>query len=196
MKDQKVIRSPHAFQLLADETRLNMIYLLRAKELTVSQIAGELGLTPQTIYHHIKKLRKVDMVKISREERIDHLVESYYRATAGVFHFVHGSCDVESGSPKMIEKTLRALGSFGYHVDTSPAGIAKIVKLREKLRKRRKNPEIVNRVVEMDDTDPFTQEDVVEFAMMMGMSDKDFEKYLDTQRTLREWLLTHRKGEH
>ena len=54
MKNQKIIRSPHAFQLLADETRMRVVYMLRAKEMTVSQIASELGLTPQTIYHHIK----------------------------------------------------------------------------------------------------------------------------------------------
>src|SRR2546425_538311 len=60
MKAFKVIKSPEAFQLLADETRRRIIYLLRAKEMTVSQISAELGLTPQAIYHHIRKMRDAD----------------------------------------------------------------------------------------------------------------------------------------
>src|SRR5439155_197835 len=59
----KLITDPDAFQLLGDETRRRIIYLLRAKEMTVSQIAGELNLTPQAIYHHIRKLMDAGMVE-------------------------------------------------------------------------------------------------------------------------------------
>jgi len=193
MRDRKIIKDASAFQLLADETRMKIIYLLRAKEMTVSQIAGELGLTPQTIYHHIKKLKEAEMVEVSREERIDHLVESYYRATAGVFHFVQGGCADEEGRTERMAKALKALGNLGLEVDASPSGVAKIVKLSETLSKYRENPEFADKVYEMGDIDPFTQSDVMEFAMMIGMSDRKFEKYLDTQRTLREWLLSQRK---
>src|SRR5207249_2735309 len=68
-----------------------IIYLLRAKEMTVSQIAGELNLTPQAIYHHIRKLRDAGMVEVAREERVDHFIETYYRATAEIFNMSHGS---------------------------------------------------------------------------------------------------------
>ena len=64
MKAFKVIKSPEAFQLLADETRRRIIYLLRAKEMTVSQISAELGLTPQAIYHHIRKMRDAKIFQI------------------------------------------------------------------------------------------------------------------------------------
>ncbi|MGB2825271.1 MAG: metalloregulator ArsR/SmtB family transcription factor [Thermoplasmata archaeon] len=193
MKDTKVIRNPDAFQLLADETRLKMVYLLRAKEMTVSQIAGELGLTPQTIYHHIKKLKEAEMVEVSREERIDHLVESYYRATAGVFHFVQGGCADEEGCAERVVKALKALGDLGFEVDASPSVVSKIVKLKETLGRYRGNPEFTDKIYEMDDIDPFTQNDVMEFAMMIGLSDRESEKYLDTQRTLRDSLLSQRK---
>ena len=87
MKAFKVIKGgADAFQLLADETRRRIIYLLRAKEHTVSQMAAELELTPQAIYHHIRKLRDADLVEVSREERIDHFIETYFRATAEVFY--------------------------------------------------------------------------------------------------------------
>lgn len=188
-----MIRDPGAFQLLADETRLSMIYLLRAKEMTVSQIAAELGLTPQTIYHHIKKLREVDMVEVSREERIDHLVESYFRATAGMFHFVNGTCVKEGGVRQSIENALKALESLGHAIDTNSTGINKIQKLSEKLNVFREDPKILDKTYELDDIDPFTQRYLVEFAMMMEMPDRDFEAYLETQRNLREWLLSQQR---
>src|SRR5438445_112154 len=90
MKAFKMIKDPEAFRLLADETRRRIIYLLRAKEMTVSQIAAELNLTPQAIYHHIRKLRDSDLVEVAREERVDHFIETYYRATAEMFNLSHG----------------------------------------------------------------------------------------------------------
>src|SRR2546425_4507968 len=86
MKAFKVIRDPEAFQLLGDETRRRVVYLLRAKEMTVSQIAAELNLTPQAIYHHIRKLKEAGIVEIAREERVDHFIETYYRASAAGVH--------------------------------------------------------------------------------------------------------------
>ncbi len=194
MKETKVIRDPRAFQLLADETRLRMIYLMRAKELTVSQMAADLGLTPQTIYHHIKKLKECDMVEVSREERIDHLVESYYRATAGMFHFVSGGCYERCRGKDPVGKALRALGNMGRNLEVSPAAFKSISKSMELLRKRRENPEIISKVYDMDDLDPFNQSDVTELAMLMTMSDSEFTKYINAQREIRKALISSGKG--
>jgi DNA-binding transcriptional ArsR family regulator len=67
MKAIKVVDDPEKFKLLADDTRRRIVFLLRAKEMTVSQIASTLEVTPQAIYHHIKKLQKADLVKVTRE---------------------------------------------------------------------------------------------------------------------------------
>lgn len=189
MKAQKVIRDPGAFQLLADDTRLKMVYLLRAKEMTVSQMAGDLELTPQTVYHHIKKLKAAEMIEVSREERIDHLVESYYRATAGIFYFVDGGCGDEWKASEVVRKALKALDGLDHKIDMESNGIDRIIQLREQLRRDRENPKITEKVYEMDDVDPFTQNIVIEFAMMMNMNDEEFEKHLNAQRIMREWLL-------
>jgi DNA-binding transcriptional ArsR family regulator len=90
MKAFKVVTDPKAFQLLADGTRRKIVYLLRVKEMSVSQLAAELNLTPQAVYHHVKKLVKGGLVEVSREERCGHLIESYYRATAEMFSFSLG----------------------------------------------------------------------------------------------------------
>lgn len=188
MKDRRIIRDPGAFQLLADETRMKMIYLLRAKEMTVSQIAGELGLTPQTIYHHIKRLREAGMVEVSREVRIEHIVESFFRATAGYFHFVDGACAGECGGTEWIQEILKGLSSLGYVVDLSENKTSRILKLGEELKGRREDPDIVGKIYDMDDIDPSVGDDLAEFAMMMKMDDREFAKYIETQRTLRKLL--------
>ncbi len=90
MRSIKTINDPEAFKLLGDETRRKMVFLLRAKEMTVSQVAEEIDLTPQAVYHHIRKLVEGEMVEVSREVRVDHIIESYYRATAECFHIVVG----------------------------------------------------------------------------------------------------------
>jgi DNA-binding transcriptional ArsR family regulator len=192
MRERKIIKDAGAFQLLADETRMKMIYLLRAKEMTVGQIAGELGLTPQTIYHHIRRLREADMVEVSREERTEHIVESFYRATAGYFHFVNGSCASECGGMHWLREILKGLGNLGLEVDLSDAEAADTLGLGEEIVRLRENPDIVGKIYEMDDIDPSVGDVLGEFAMMMKMNDKAFEKYLETQRALRKRLLSGR----
>jgi DNA-binding transcriptional ArsR family regulator len=83
-----VLREPKGFELLADETRRKIIFLLRVKEMTVGQIAAELKFTRQEVYYHIKKLLKGKLIEVVREERVGHLSESYYVATADTRAFV------------------------------------------------------------------------------------------------------------
>ncbi|UCE80775.1 MAG: winged helix-turn-helix transcriptional regulator [Methanobacteriota archaeon] len=192
MKENKVIRDPEAIQLLADDTRMKMVYLLRAKELTVSQIAAELGLTTQTIYHHVKRLKECDMIEVAREERIDHLVESYYRATAGTFYFVNGRCADERRDEKAVERALVTLGALGYEIEAEAPLVKSVSKQMEMLWRHREDPSIMTKIFEMDDFNPFVQRQVVEFAMLMAMTNKDFEKYMDAQRRLRSMLLSAR----
>ena len=193
MRDRKIIKDACAFQLLADETRMKMIYLLRAKEMTVSQIAGELGLTPQTIYHHIKKLSNAGMVEVSREERTEHIVEAFYRATAGYFHFVNGSCASECGGTEWLREILKGLGNLDLEIHPNDKGKASILELDEELKRHREDPDIVGKIYDMDDIDPSVTYDIGEFAMMMKMNDREFAKYLETQRTLRKRLLSAKK---
>ncbi|UCE92394.1 MAG: winged helix-turn-helix transcriptional regulator [Methanobacteriota archaeon] len=190
MKDRKIIRDACAFQLLADETRMKMIYLLRAKEMTVSQIAGELRLTPQTIYHHIRKMRKADMVEVSREERIENVVESYYRATAGYFHFVNGLCASECEGMEWLREILKGLGNLDLKVDLSDKEASRILKLGEDIIRQRQDPNVVGKIYDMDDVDPSIGDVLAEYAMMMKMNDQEFGKYLETLSALRERLLS------
>lgn len=190
MRDRKIIRDAGAFQLLADETRMKIIYLLRAKEMTVSQISGELALTPQTIYHHIRKMRKAEMVEVSREERIENVVESYYRATAGYFHFVNGSCASECGGMEWLHEILKGLGNLDLKVDLSDKEASRILRLGEGIMRQRQDPNVVGKIYDMDDIDPSVGDVLAEYAMMMNMNDQEFGEYLEALSTLRERLLS------
>ena len=62
----RIIRNPEAVQLVADETRRKIIFLLRIREMNVSQIAKELNLTPQAVYHHIRRLVNCQLIEVVR----------------------------------------------------------------------------------------------------------------------------------
>ena len=134
MKPIKAIEDPEAFQLLADETRRKMVFLLRVKEMTVSQIAAELNKTPQAIYHHIKKLLKGELIEVAREERIDHLIESYYRATAETFFCSIGKTARSRELAKdQVRNVLNALRKLGFNLEFDEKKITQLINVRGKL---------------------------------------------------------------
>ena len=135
-----VIREPEAFQLLADETRRKILYLLRVKEMNASQIAAELGVTSQAIYHHIRKLLKGKMIEIAKEERVGHLIESYYRATAEDFLLSHGKTKSETMHDKeqakeQVTAALNTLNKVGFKLEFNTEQISKIADLRVEVHK-------------------------------------------------------------
>ncbi|MGQ9588161.1 MAG: ArsR/SmtB family transcription factor [Thermoplasmata archaeon] len=188
MKAFKEIRDPRAFQLLADETRRRIVYLLRAKERTVSQIADELNLTPQAIYHHIRKLRDADMVEVAREERVDHFIETYYRATAEVFQLSHGEGKAQRSELEHTKMALECIGKLGidFHVDKDL--ISKIVDVTKKMKQFGYRPEWTEKISECEDVDFFAKQTLVEYMHILSMTDQEFEELLRHYRELRRLL--------
>jgi DNA-binding transcriptional ArsR family regulator len=188
MKAFKVIKDPEAFQLLADETRRRVIYLLRAKEMTVSQIAAELNLTPQAIYHHIRKLREADLVEVAREERVDHFIETYYRATAEIFNLSHGEGMPQAYAQEKVTEGLQALAKIGLRVRTDPDVVSRIVELEKRMDAVGEKPEWADAIAGLDDVDFFVKQDVGHLAKLLTMTDKEFTEYLSVEREYRKLL--------
>src|SRR5205823_10693849 len=188
MKAFKVIRKPEAFQLLADETRRRIVYLLRAKEMTVSQIAAELSLTPQAIYHHIRKMRDADLVEVGREERVDHFIETYYRATAEIFHMAWGEGTSQAFAEQKTADGLKALSKIGLPVQASPEVVSRLVTLTKRLEQIGEKEELSEAIAGLEDVDFLTKQDVSHFAKLLTMSDEDFAEYLRLVREEREIL--------
>lgn len=188
MKAFKLIKDPEAFQLLADETRRRIVYLLRAKEMTVSQIAGELNLTPQAIYHHIRKMRGADLVEVAREERVDHYIETYYRATAEIFNLSHGEGMSQAYGEQKAAESLQALSKIGLKVRTDPGVVSRLVELEKRMDQIGEKGHLEEAIASLDDVDFFVKQGVSHFAKLLVMSDEEFDEYLNLVREERKLL--------
>jgi len=189
LKAVKHISDPEAFKIFADETRRKMIFLLRAKEMTVSQIADQLNLTPQTVYHHIKRLVEAEMVEVTREVRIDHLIESYYMATAEVFHLTVGKTEGSKETlTEMLTTALDALKKLGFNIAYTDKDVAQLAELTMERAECCSAKEYEDAVAKLEDVDLFTKEDVQEYASLLSMSDKELEEQDEIDRKFRELL--------
>ncbi len=196
MKPFMVIKEPEAYKLLADETRRKILYLLRVKEMTASQIAVELGVTSQAIYHHIKKLVKGGMIEVVREERLGHLIESYYRATAEDFIIRTGKIDPHSlhdrkHAEEQVAIVLNALKTLGFDLELDENKTSQLVDLRVGLDEccvaiDKYEDEIWNR----DDLDLPMRMMALEFADALLMSDEEFARKQENRKKLRTLLLS------
>jgi DNA-binding transcriptional ArsR family regulator len=193
MKPTKTITDPEAFQLLADETRRKMMFLLRVKEMTVSQIAKELGITPQAIYHHIKKLLNGGIVEVVREERLGHLIESYYMTTAETFNFSMGGTESKKPqSQKLVKEqeiaTLNALKKLGFKIEFNENKVSELVAVKSEIDECCSSAKFEDAIAEMEDLDFPTKLLVGEYAKIISISDKEFTKKEEISRKQRDLL--------
>jgi len=181
---------PEAFKLLGEETRKKIIFLLRVKELTVSQISAELGVTPQAIYHHIKKLEAAGLVEVTREERIDHIIESYYQATAECFICSIGSLSKETVKVDMLD-VLKGLNKIGFKIESSDEIASKLADFETRMLKYKGAKKLKDAIIKLEkDMDFMTLEIVKYYADIMLMSDEEFAKRQKLSREFRQFLLS------
>lgn len=181
---------PEAFKLLGDKTRRKIIFLLRVKELTVSQISAELGVTPQAIYHHIKKLEGTGLVEVTREERINHIIESYYQATAETFICSIGSLRKETVKIDMLD-VLKGLKKIGFKIESSDEIASKLVDLETTMIKHKGAKKLKDAIIKLErDMDFITLEKVKYYADIILMSEEEFTKRQKLSRELRQLLLS------
>jgi DNA-binding transcriptional ArsR family regulator len=190
MKSFQVIKDPDAIELLGDETRRRVIYLLRARELTISQIAEELDLTPPAIYHHIKKLLAAGMVEVSKEERIENFIEIYYRATAEVFEFSYGTGKTPGYLEQRLKESLESLHKVGIDVKIDTETVSKIVEVMKKLEALGSNPELDDKVDRIQGIDFLGKQELSRYAKMIAMSDKQTEEWFRLYRDFTRLLKT------
>ena len=196
MKAFIVIRKPEAFQLLADETRRKILYLLRVKDMNVNQLADELGLTSQAVYHHIRKLLKGKMVEVTKEERVGHLIESYYRSTAEDFLLSTGKIKAKSVRDKAMVKeqitaVVKAYRKFGLDVKYDDNSISKLVDLWVGLQEdcgTCMNPELQDKIWSSDELSLLEKTMAAELSSILLMTDEEFGRNEKNRRELRTFL--------
>jgi DNA-binding transcriptional ArsR family regulator len=184
----KFIRDPNAFELMADETRRRVIYLLRAKEMTVSQLAAELQLTPQAIYHHIRKLLDAGLVEVAKEERVDHFIETYYRAAAEVFEFIHGEGGSEKYGEQRVREALQALNQLGIQAQDDDEIVSRMIKISKQMNELALTPDMEEKIQKLEGLDFIGKKHVADYLNLLTMSDRQFEEWLNFERTRRNLL--------
>jgi DNA-binding transcriptional ArsR family regulator len=190
MRTLKVFKDAKAFELAADRTRRRIIHLLRARELSVSQIADELKMTPQAIYHHVRKMLDAGLIEVAKEERVDHFIETYYQATAELFEFTYGETSDQKYKEARTKEALQALTRIGLTIPIDEETIAKYAKLSGKMKSVYMlcSSELSDKISELEDLDHFTKQDAIEIASSVCMNDKQFEELQTLQREARELL--------
>jgi DNA-binding transcriptional ArsR family regulator len=184
----KFIRDPNAFELMADETRRRVIYLLRAKEMTVSQLAAELQKTPQAIYHHIRKLSESGLVEVAKEERVDHFIETYYRASAEVFEFIHGEGGSEKYGEQRTREALQALKQLGIEARADDEIISRLMKISKEMNELALTSDMEEKIQQLEGIDFIGKKHVADYVNLLTMSDRQFEEWLNFERTRRNLL--------
>ena len=173
---------------MADDTRRRVIYLLRAKEMTVSQLAAELQKTPQAIYHHIRKLLDAGLVEIAKEERVDHFIETYYQAAAEVFEFIHGEGGSEGYGERRVREALQALNQLGIAAQVNDEVIKRLIETSKQMNELALTPEMEDKIQKLDGIDFIGKKHVADYLNLLTMSDRLFEQWLNFERNRRDLL--------
>ncbi|WP_457752677.1 winged helix-turn-helix domain-containing protein [Thermococcus sp.] len=115
----KVITDPKIIKLMLEDTRRKILQLLRNREMTISQLSEILGKTPQTVYHHIEKLKEAGLVEVKRTEMKGNLVEKYYGRTADAFYInlYLGDEELRYFARSRLKTKLDIFKALGYKFD-------------------------------------------------------------------------------
>jgi DNA-binding transcriptional ArsR family regulator len=119
MSKVKVVTDPEVIKLMLESTRRQILSLLRSKEMTISQLSEILGKTPQTIYHHIEKLKEAGLVEVKRTEMKGNLIEKYYGRTADAFYInlYLGDEELRYFARSRLKTKLEIFKALGYEFD-------------------------------------------------------------------------------
>lgn len=115
--ETRVLKDPEKIKIVVDETRRNILSLLRFNDLTVSQIADILQKDQSTIYRHMSKLEEAGFVEVIDEKKTHHIPEKVYTRTAHFFILVpeteEKSRILETYSAKRMEQVYHLLKKMG-----------------------------------------------------------------------------------
>ena len=143
-------------------------------------------MTPQAIYHHIKKLLPAEMVEVTREERVDNFIETYYRATAEVFSLSWGTSGKnQAQAEQRLRDTLLSLDKLGIKVRVEEDTVARIIKTQGKIETFGDREAIEERVSKLDGVDFIGKQELASIATMITLTDKQFQEWLELQKELR-----------
>jgi len=122
-RDVIIIKDPEVAKLFADETRRNILNILRHNECSTTDLAKTLEKSHSSIIHHLNLLKEVGLVQETRTEKVRNLVQTYYQSTSKRFIISYtlseslgDVVDIIHPTKNMIQEILEGLGTFGIEV--------------------------------------------------------------------------------
>ena len=67
MEEETLVQLAELFKVFGDPTRIRILYALFQTELCVQDIADQLSMTQSAIYHQLRILKQMSLVKFRRE---------------------------------------------------------------------------------------------------------------------------------
>ena len=128
------------------------------------------------------------MVEVAREERVDHFIETYYRATAEIFNMSHGSGTSSAYHEEKAAESLKALSRIGLTVREDPTLASRLVELEKRMDQIGEKQNWADAIAGLEDVDFFVKQGVDHLAKLLMMSDKEFNEYLNLIREERKLL--------
>ncbi|MFW5927953.1 MAG: ArsR/SmtB family transcription factor [Thermoplasmatota archaeon] len=124
-KEIKIFRDEEAIKAGLQETRSDILSLLKLNDLTVNQIVESLGKERSNVYRHIKKLEKHGYIQVKEEVLKGGAYEKVYSRTAKFFIMTPKS--ISSDKPTTVgewdkdqtEQVLKQLNAVGFQNDSS-----------------------------------------------------------------------------
>ena len=188
--------SREGFKLLEDQTRRRIVFILRDEPHTVKDIADQLGMTPQNIYHHMNKLQDAGIVGLEYERRSGHLIESFYSVPSDTLVFSEDHI-IESPTQQALA-VLNGLRELGVNIEISMRNATVIEELYDRYRSTLDNPlntydfcrecSASGFFMKFGPMNPLLLNRVLWYANLVQMDDKDFDESIGRYRELRKTL--------
>jgi DNA-binding transcriptional ArsR family regulator len=85
LDDVLIVDEPHQLRALADVLRSRIVWLLRERAASTTELAAVLETPKGTVGHHLKVLEKAGLVRVVRTRKVRALTEMYYGRVARLF---------------------------------------------------------------------------------------------------------------
>lgn len=182
IKEIMIVEDPAAIKLLFTPKYAEILKLVGAEELSVSDIARKLDVNPGSVHYHMKELEKHGLVKLVREEIAGGVVKKYYRAAAR--HFTINASNPKSApalaeagiNQEFLERLVKAMSFFGYDVPQEKMEKAKEDLLTTDARAKAILAEIQQAGLEKAESDQLLVGNAYQLALLLRlMEDEQFQ---------------------
>ena len=130
------------------------------------------------------------MVEVTREERVDHLIESYYRATAETFFCSVGKTPRSRQlAEDQVRIVLNALKRLGFNLEFDENQISQLIDVWSEL-EGCCSEKFEDAISNLDNVDFLTKQTVQKFAETLSISDEEFVKQQELRKKFRDLLIS------